>query len=496
MYGEMKMKLIKRCTAFFLLAAIVFSCAACGSKSSNATIYFELTEKPQNIDPQIASSDSELIIVRNLFEGLLRKDGQGNIKPGACEAYEKKGLTYTFQLKKGLKWSDGTALTANDFAYGIKRAVAKETGSPYAVRLFAIKNARSVNSGSADVSALGVSAGAETVKIELEYEDPAFEEALTTSVAMPCNEKYFIKTEGLYGKNAKNILCNGSYDIFKWNTETFGIKLYKNENYKGDFPAKNGGVYFSCVEETAQSERLASNASDMAFVPSSETEDVKNAGMKFSTVENICWFLTLGDCYDSDAKAALKAAFSSEVYKENLQGGFRAADSIYPAVLNAGETNGAGMPVYDIDLATAHFNRALSRTEDKKFENSTLYYYGTDGAKDIITAVIGHWQKNLSAFVNIKESSSIEALQSELKTRSLQFAFFPVTAHGMSLSEYLANFGVSGGAQEAQQALLAADNIIPVAFQSTQIAYNPELSGVFADDGNGYIDFAFILKKE
>lgn len=62
----------------------------------DAIIYFELLEKPQTLDPQTAQSDSELLIVRNIYEGLMRETADGKIIGGISESYSYENLTYTF----------------------------------------------------------------------------------------------------------------------------------------------------------------------------------------------------------------------------------------------------------------------------------------------------------------------------------------------------------------------------------------------------------------
>ena len=67
------MKRILKALALMLTVFTVFSLAACGNSYQDAIIYFEIPEKPYTLDPQTASTDSELVIVSNIFEGLLRK---------------------------------------------------------------------------------------------------------------------------------------------------------------------------------------------------------------------------------------------------------------------------------------------------------------------------------------------------------------------------------------------------------------------------------------
>ena len=76
---------------------------------------------------------------------------------------------------------------------------------------------------------------------------------------------------------------------------------------------------------------------------------------------------------------------------------------------------------------------------------------------------------------------------------------FPIRADSTNLAEYLKIFGITYNDEpltEIQTQLLKSNNIIPIMFQNTVIAYSPALSNVITESGGGYIDFAFIVKTE
>ena len=89
------MKYILKFIGLMLVCVLALTSVAC-NKTSEAYIYFELPDTPSSLDPQVAESDSELLIVRNIFEGLMRKDQNGKIKCAAAKSYKKDGLSYTF----------------------------------------------------------------------------------------------------------------------------------------------------------------------------------------------------------------------------------------------------------------------------------------------------------------------------------------------------------------------------------------------------------------
>ena len=108
-----------------LIACVILMVSAfsgCGEGYKEAIVYFELLEKPQTLDPQMAQTDSELLIVRNIYEGLLREDN-GEITNGITKSYSYENLTYIFKLRDDALWSNGENVTAYDFEYAFKRAI-------------------------------------------------------------------------------------------------------------------------------------------------------------------------------------------------------------------------------------------------------------------------------------------------------------------------------------------------------------------------------------
>lgn len=494
------MKRILKALSLILAVLTVLCLSACGDSYQDAIIYFEIPEKPYTLDPQTASADSELAIVNNIFEGLLRKNASGAIVCGASESFTYNNLTYTFKLRKDAVWSNEEPITADDFVFAFRRAVSRETKAPFASRLFPIENARDIYEGKKSADALGVTAtDSHTVIIKLAYEDDNFEEALTTSVAMPCNQKFFEEAGGKYGLSSEYIISCGSYKLTKWNKESFGIRLYSNSLYKGTFPAKNAAVYITKDKDETAIERLIGNNVDIAFIDSSLTDTAHESGLKTIDYQNICWFLTISSDFSEDLRKSLAMLVGSEVYGGNLKTGYIPADSIFPAAVevNAGSS---GMTFYNAESAKTLFAKEIAKLAEKKFPSGVkLYYYDNGVIKPVITDIVGHWQNNLGAFVNIEAVDSAEKLVPELKNRTLDMAVFPVRADSPDIEEYLSNFGVQANGQspsDIQTAVLKSSSIFPIAFQNTTIAYSPALSDVFTCFGNGYIDFSFIVKTE
>ena len=491
--------MIKKILALFICVLFCISFIGCDS-TKNAYIYFELPKTPSTLDPQIASEDSELLIIKNIFEGLVRYNEKGEIVCGVAESYEKSGLEYTFKLRDNAVWSDGEKITAEDFEYAIKRAINPETKAPFASRLFCIKGAKSVNEGQAGLNLVACKAvNKTTLKITLETENENFLDTLTTSVAMPCRESFFIESAGKYGLFADKILSNGSYRLSRWRKDPFGIRLYRNEEYNGEIEANNAAVFLTCDKDETPIDRLVDNNVDMAFIDSALIQKLDNAGLNYSEIENICWVLTFGDEFPQNLRKSLSLLVGGEVFSNNLPRGYSVANSVYPKIFDIQSTS-VGMTVYNSKTAKELYKSAIGYYEDSKFPSDIILYYYDDGyIKNIVTDIVGHWQSNLSAFVNIESVSDSGLLESQLINQDYPMAIFPIKAESRRLAEYLKKFGVDYSNQSVssiQQELLKSNNIVPIMFQNTVLGYSKALSNVKTVSGDGYVDFAFIIKEE
>lgn len=495
------MRIIRTLISIILILIICISpLSGCGDKTDEAYIYFELPEIPLTLDPQTASSDAELVIIKNIFEGLLRLDKDGNITNGIAESYSKEGLKYTFKLREDAVWSNGEKVTADDFVFAFRRALNPETKAPFAKRLISIKNAKEILDGKKSVNELGIRAVDEkTVEITQAFEDSEFEKNLTSSVAMPCNQKLFLESEGKYGLVKDYIISNGSYRLTKWNKTSFGIRLYRREDYKGNFYAKNAAIFITCRTDEDTSTELKENNIDMAFVNSAVAKDLISFGLKTIEYQNICWLLTINSDFSSGMRNALRSLIGSEIYSANLPYGYSSAQSIFPSVITT-TPPAEGITIYNSEKGKKLFKEEINKISDRKFPADTiLYYYDNGYIKPIVTDIVGHWQSQLSAFVNIEAASDSNLLTPELINPTLSMSIFPIRADSSDVGDYLSKFGIEYKKEnlgEIQNSVLKNSTVIPLFFENTCIAYSPNLTEITTFPWDGFIDFSTIVKYQ
>lgn len=152
----------------------------------------------------------------------------------AAKSYEKSkdGLTYTFHLRKNLKWANGDKLTAKDFVYGWQRSINPKTASEYAYLFDGVKNANAIQAGTAKVADLGISATDDyTLKVTLEKAVPYFLQVITMPVFFPQSQTFVEKQGAKYGTSAATYLSAGPYKLTGWNGSNQKYAYVKNTNY-------------------------------------------------------------------------------------------------------------------------------------------------------------------------------------------------------------------------------------------------------------------------
>ena len=436
-----------RFVAALLAAFFVLSLTACGSGSNSFTWFVDSI--PANLDPQVASSASDIIACENLYSGLVRRTPDGSLAPELCERWEVSAdrLTYTFYLKDGLTYTASKgdpsdyAITAEDFVFAFQRMFLPGTNSPYAVEFSALENSAAVLAGQKPASALGVTA-AEPLKLvfRLSSPDETFLSKLTLPGAMPCDEAFFDSTRGTYGLTSASTLSSGHFYLYNWTSS--GLFLRR---------AASGSQIDSLrlVENTTSSgqsaEELINNEKCTAALDDSGTP----TSLQSVSYSDTTWAL-LFNCDSIFASTELRQALGSAAASAvEVPGGglFAEAKGLIPDGLtvdgmNYRDTAGDVTPAA-VD-ARALYLTARQTLTTSDFNKVSLMVPAGSGVTSAAEEINGVWQKEFSLFFSVEEVDE-ETFAKRLAEGDYTIALAPISAEGGSVYNMLNQFTAGGG---------------------------------------------------
>ena len=235
------------------VSAAALGLAACGGSKSGSTATSGSTAgstaggintagftvqygpNPETMDPALNSAIDASNTIITIFEPLLLINENNEVVGGQAESWEasEDGLTWTFTMRDGLKWSDGTDLTAKDFEYSFKRMANPDTAAPYAETcLGMIDGFDAAQAGDTDALNVKASDDGKTLTIVLSYPCSYFDKMAAFAAMSPVQQATVEANGDSWCSSAETFVSNGPYMITDW-TPSERIVLTKNPNYVG-----------------------------------------------------------------------------------------------------------------------------------------------------------------------------------------------------------------------------------------------------------------------
>ena len=293
----MKMRNI---AAAAMAGALAVSLAACGSSASTGTanatgeaadaaeagstgFTVQLGPNPETLDPALNAAIDGGNTLITIEEPLLIIDENNEVQPGQAESYEVSddGLTWTFHMRDGLKWSDGSDLTAADFEYSFKRLASPDTAAPYAETVVGMIDGYQDAIGNPDADgntttdpdwdALNVHASEDgkTLTVQLSYPCSYFDKLASFVATSPVQQATVEANGDAWCTEPDTYVCNGPYMITEW-TPSERIVLSKNPYYVGGWDSSK------IVSDTITLLLLEDSSASYAAYNSGEAQLVKD----------------------------------------------------------------------------------------------------------------------------------------------------------------------------------------------------------------------------
>jgi oligopeptide transport system substrate-binding protein len=248
-------------------AAAAPAAGTAGATPSSAMIWrIGNGTEPQDLDPQIVTGVPEHKILMALFEGLVTENPKDlSPEPGVAEKWELSpdGLVYTFHLRAGAQWSDGTPLTATTFVRSYQRMLTPALGAEYSYLLHFVKNAKAFNEGKlTDFSQVGFKAVDDrTLQVTVASPTPFLLKVIASHYSwFPVPIHTIEKHGGLTRKGTawtrpENIVGNGPFVLKEWRQQQL-ISVTRNPRYWDRARVQLDEIRFHPVENQDTEERM------------------------------------------------------------------------------------------------------------------------------------------------------------------------------------------------------------------------------------------------
>ncbi|WP_270220635.1 ABC transporter substrate-binding protein [Kosakonia cowanii] len=224
--------------------------------------------EPASLDPHKVESDIEFNIIRDMFDGLLAVKKDGSIEPLLAEKWENKNNTvWTFHLRPGITWSDGTAITAKDVVWSWQRLVDPKTASPYASYPgnMHILNAEDIAQGKKPVDSLGVKAVDDsTLEVTLTQPTASFLSMLAHPSMVPI-DPVLVNRFGDKWTKPEHIVTSGAYKVTDWVVNERIVAERNTRYWNNKATVINKVTYLPISAETADVNRFKAGEIDITY---------------------------------------------------------------------------------------------------------------------------------------------------------------------------------------------------------------------------------------
>lgn len=220
------------------------------AKITSHTLRISLPRPTSLLDPRIGTDRTSGIVIKMLYEGLMRMDPSGKPSMGVCERVEvsEDQKQYIFILRKS-SWTNGTPVTAYDFEYAWKKVLDPQFKTPFAYLFNPIKNAERVKSLQTPVDELGVTArDAYTLEVQLEHPAPHFLELCAHWIYSPLCKEVDQLHPGWAYYGDDTYVSNGPFRLAKWRRNS-EIQVLKNPTYWDKDAVSINQIDISIVED-------------------------------------------------------------------------------------------------------------------------------------------------------------------------------------------------------------------------------------------------------
>ena len=439
------MKLNKLLAVILVVAMSMSMLAACGTKDKQTSAYpgtteakaitVNITSEPPELFTVKTSDTTSFIVIRHMIENLVMLDENDEVKPGVAKDWtiSDDGLVYTFNLREGMKWSNGEPVTAHDFVFAWTSLLNPEFAAYYSYFGYILKNGLAYNNGEVAKEEVGVKALSDYV-LEVTLENPTAYalDSFAFGVFAPVNEKGYNEFGDSYGKDADKIVTNGAFKIASWEHEN-KLVLEKNQDF---YDAKNIELEKITMvminDNTAAMNAFKAGDVDMINLRGDQLQMMQAEEYPVASYGDGATFYLLYNLDNEEfANANLRRALTYAVDKESFVKNVQKNNSMAAVAFTAPAVNGKDkkfyeevgelVPTLNVDKAKEYYAKALEELGTDTV-NITMICDDTDVAKDNAAFVQEQLRVNLGIEIKI-DSMPFKSRIDKMQNKDFQMVF-------------------------------------------------------------------------
>ncbi|MCZ6656929.1 MAG: peptide ABC transporter substrate-binding protein [Gammaproteobacteria bacterium] len=391
---------MKTCLAGLLILAGPYFA---GPYLSAQTLHIGNAGEPETLDPHRYNLRLEETILTDLFMGLTTFNATGETVPGSAASWDVSddGLTWTFQLREGLQWSDGRPLTAYDFVFAFRRLLDPDTAASLAYFMYMLENAEAVNAGRLPTSALGVQAtNARELVLKLGKPYPYLPERLLYPTGHPV-PRHVIEKVGDNWIKPEHWVSNGAYALADWQPQSH-VRLIRNELFHAPAAIETVVYHPLANEQSAYNRFRTGEVHAVGNFPAGELDWIKaNMGdrLRLSPLLSIVYLVfntTTAPFSDVGVRQALAMMIDRRVLTDQVQrSGNQPNPSFVPEIVD--QYQPVALPNGTMSQAE-RIAKALQLLAAAGFDeanplNLTLRYVSGTEAKRSSLAIAAFWKR-------------------------------------------------------------------------------------------------------
>lgn len=379
--------------------------------AADQTFTYRILDNISSIDPQIVEDTDGSDVVRDLFEGLLNQDENGELVPGVATDWDVSDdkMTYTFHLRDDAKWSNGDPVTAGDFVYAWRRAADPATASPYQwfISLMSLENGDAVVAGDMAPEELGVEAIDDTtLEVRLTSPLPYFPQMVVHSTTFPSPQSV-IEEHGSAWTNPANFVGNGAFVLTEMNPGESIVREKNDRYWDAENVILDKSVALIINDENVALTRYRAGELDMTDIPAGQFPRLRDEyGEEAHSFPKLCNYYYTFNLSDSGPEAfkdpkvrrALALAVDRDIIVNNVMAGGQPPAYVFTPEATAGfeapETELASMTQSERDERARELLAEAGYGEDNPLTFDMVY--NTSEAHQKVAVVLSQmWKQKL-----------------------------------------------------------------------------------------------------